>query len=187
LAGASEATQGVRGFGKLSTPDEDFAGEREGADVVGLDHRDVLQSDHRRIYVASLTKHARPFPIELYDLGRVVREVEPLRDELEELLAVLPLAHTPEQPIECDLARRIASEGLAERGLGFVLLAELDEEQPGLLPEFRSSSGVSAACSQSGSGLDFCRFVSKGSCGEAGPCPRREISGVCPRCSPEGL
>src|SRR5665213_949369 len=45
------------GFFELTTPNQNLAGERERADVLGLDHGDVFESAKCAVGIAALTKH----------------------------------------------------------------------------------------------------------------------------------
>ena len=78
LVDGREPREERRGLGERAAGDADLAGERERADVVRLEHRDVLERGERAVGVALLAEHAGPLPEELADLGLVLADLEAL-------------------------------------------------------------------------------------------------------------
>ena len=131
-----EAREERRRLSEVALRDADLAGEGEGAHVIGLEHRDVLERRQRPVGVALLAEHARALPVELADLALVLAHVEALLDDLEELVVLVPAAHGAEELVERERAPRIAVERARERDLGVVLrVGVLDEDGAGELPE----------------------------------------------------
>ena len=101
-----------RRFFEHAAADEDLAGERERADVLGLDHRDVLERAESAFGVAALAEDAGLLPEQLRDLGVVVGDVETARDHAEKALALFLVADAAEQLVEGDGTRGVAREAL---------------------------------------------------------------------------
>src|SRR4029079_4729088 len=99
-----------------ASADEDLAGEGERADVVLVEHRDVVERLERALGIALLAEDARHFPVELRDLLRVVRHLGTTSHEIEELVRILAIADAAEEAIEGGDARRVAREARVEGG-----------------------------------------------------------------------
>ena len=174
-----EAREGRGGLLELPAADVDLAEKSERADVIRIEHRDVLERSERAVLIAALAQHARLLPEELLDLDRVVGDFEPARDQTEELVVVLARAHPSKELVEGDRSRRVARHAGLERELAGGLVAELQREKRGLLPERRRPVVGMAARPQLGRGADAQRRVPGALGAGAKALPRREIARPC--------
>src|SRR5690606_20354189 len=125
---------GLRRLGVPTLRDEDFARERQRADVVGLDGRDALEGSERGFAMTLLAQGAGLLPEELGQLHRIIGDLQAAGDEREQPVVLPGLANASEKAIEGRRPRRVAQEGLLEGELAPLRLAQLDQCEAGALP-----------------------------------------------------
>src|SRR5439155_4104279 len=109
---------------------------RERADVIGLEHRHVLERAERAVAIALRAQHARLLPEELRHLRRIVGGLEAARHDGEQRVVFFAFADRAKNTVECALSHGVALERLRKRTFAALFVSErVPPRVTDLLPE----------------------------------------------------